>query len=96
MEQSVGWRKNAIAFTNRYIEEGLRNRALTRDLEWGIEVPKEEYEDKSIYIWAENVLGYLSASKVASEKKVQVLNSFGAQIRSTIMCMEKIIFLFIR
>lgn len=96
VEQSVGWRKNAIAFTNRYIEEGLRDRALTRDLEWGIEVPKEGYEDKSIYIWAENVLGYLSASKVASEKKVQVLNSFGAQIRSTIMCMEKIIFLFIR
>lgn len=68
VEQSVGWRKNAIAFTNRYIEEGLRDRALTRDLEWGIEVPKEGYEDKSIYIWAENVLGYLSASKVASEK----------------------------
>lgn len=35
LEQSVGWRKNAIAFTNRYIEEGLRDRALTRDLEWG-------------------------------------------------------------
>ena len=34
----------------------------------GIEVPKEGYEDKTIYIWTENVLGYLSASKVASEK----------------------------
>ena len=63
------WRKNAIAFTNRYIEEGLRDRALTRDLEWGIEVPKEGYENKTIYIWAENVLGYLSASKVAAERR---------------------------
>ena len=63
------WRKNAIAFTNRYIDEGLRDRALTRDLEWGIQVPKEGYENKTIYIWAENVLGYLSASKVAAERR---------------------------
>lgn len=62
------WRKNAIAFTERYINEGLRDRALTRDLAWGIQVPKEGYEEKTIYIWAENVLGYLSASKEAAEK----------------------------
>lgn len=63
------WRKNAITFTNRYIDDGLRDRALTRDLEWGIQVPKEGYDNKTIYIWAENVLGYLSASKVAAEKR---------------------------
>lgn len=61
------WRKNTIAFTNKYIDGGLRDRALTRDLEWGIQVPKEGYEDKTIYIWAENVLGYLSASKLAAD-----------------------------
>ncbi len=63
------WRKNAIAFTKRYIDDGLRDRALTRDLEWGIRVPKEGYENKTIYIWAENVLGYLSASKAAAGKR---------------------------
>ncbi len=63
------WRRNAIAFTNRYIDDGLRDRALTRDLEWGINVPKKGYENKTIYIWAENVLGYLSASKVAAEAR---------------------------
>ena len=63
------WRKNAAAFTNRYIREGLRDRALTRDLEWGIPVPKAGYESKTIYIWAENVLGYLSASKTAAEER---------------------------
>ena len=63
------WRKNAIAFTNRYISEGLRDRALTRDLEWGIEVPRKGYENKTIYIWAENVLGYLSASKMAADAR---------------------------
>lgn len=63
------WRKNAIAFTNRYLDEGLRDRALTRDLEWGIPVPKEGYENKTIYIWAENVLGYLSAGRTAAEER---------------------------
>lgn len=63
------WRKNAIAFSNRYINEGLRNRAITRDLDWGIDVPKIGYEDKKIYIWAENVLGYLSASKIVANRR---------------------------
>ncbi len=66
MKQHSQWRKNAIAFTKRYIDEGLRDRAITRDLEWGIEVPYSGYEDKRIYIWAENVLGYISASEEVS------------------------------
>lgn len=61
--------ENAVAFTNRYIEEGLRDRALTRDLAWGIPVPRAGYEKKTIYIWAENVLGYLSASRSAAKKQ---------------------------
>lgn len=66
VEDHPKWRRNAIAFTNRYLEEGLRDRALTRDLEWGICVPHPDYDKKTIYIWAENVLGYLSASKTAA------------------------------
>lgn len=57
------WKDNAVKFTQRYIEEGLRDRAITRDLDWGIHIPKEGYENKKIYIWAENVLGYLSSNK---------------------------------
>jgi methionyl-tRNA synthetase len=63
------WRKNAIAFSRRYINEGLRDRAVTRDLDWGIDVPMEGYEDKKIYIWAENVLGYLSMSKTVAAQR---------------------------
>lgn len=63
------WRKNAVSFTKRYIHEGLRDRALTRDLEWGIDVPLEGYDGKTIYIWTENVLGYLSASKCVAEER---------------------------
>ncbi len=69
VNEASGWRKNAISFTNRYLNEGVRDRALTRDLEWGIEVPRDGYEKKTIYIWAENVLGYLSASKCACEEQ---------------------------
>ncbi|SDB24374.1 methionine--tRNA ligase [Butyrivibrio sp. INlla16] len=69
VDNEVNWRKNAISFTNRYIDEELRDRALTRDLEWGIPVPKEGYEKKTIYIWAENVLGYLSAAKQVTDRE---------------------------
>lgn len=65
VDNHPNWRKNAISFTNRYINEGLKDRALTRDLDWGIDVPKQGFEDKKIYIWAENVLGYISASQLA-------------------------------
>lgn len=69
VETHSHWRKNALAFTNRYINEGLRDRAVTRDLDWGVDVPKEGYEDKKIYIWAENVLGYLSQSYEVCQKR---------------------------
>lgn len=69
LKSHPGWRKNAISFTQRYIDEGLRDRAITRDINWGIDVPKEGYENKKIYIWAENVLGYLSASKKVCEER---------------------------
>ncbi|MBE5922279.1 MAG: methionine--tRNA ligase [Lachnospiraceae bacterium] len=76
------WRKNAIAFTKRYINEGLRDRAITRDLDWGIDVPKEGYEEKKIYIWAENVLGYLSAIAVlCTENDIDFKEVFGENAR---------------
>lgn len=78
LEAHPNWRKNAIAFTKRYIDEGLRDRAITRDLDWGIDVPLDGYECKKIYIWAENVLGYLSASKrVCDEKELSFEELFG-------------------
>ena len=76
------WRKNAIAFTKRYIDEGLRDRAITRDLTWGIDVPKDGYLDKKIYIWAENVLGYLSATSVlCKEQNLDFKDVYGENSR---------------
>lgn len=65
------WRKNAVSFSRRYIDEGLRDRAVTRDLDWGIDVPKAGFEGKKIYIWAENVLGYLSMSYAVAKERGQ-------------------------
>ena len=77
-----GWRRNAQAFTRRYLDEGLRERALTRDLDWGVPVPKAGYEDKRIYIWAENVLGYLSQSaQVCRERGIGFDALWGAEAK---------------
>ena len=52
-----------LNFTTRYLEEGLKDRAITRDIEWGVPVPLEGFEHKRIYVWFEAVIGYLSATK---------------------------------
>jgi len=57
------WRTNVLNFTTRYLEDGLKDRAITRDIDWGVPVPLEGYEGKRIYVWFEAVIGYLSASK---------------------------------
>ncbi|MBQ8640123.1 MAG: methionine--tRNA ligase [Lachnospiraceae bacterium] len=76
------WRKNAASFTRRYLDEGLHDRAITRDLDWGIDVPKEGYDSKKIYIWAENVLGYLSASaRLCEEREIPFREVFGENAR---------------
>jgi methionyl-tRNA synthetase len=61
--REAGWRPNVLNLTQRYLKEGLRDRAITRDIDWGVAVPVEGYEDKRIYVWFEAVIGYLSASK---------------------------------
>jgi methionyl-tRNA synthetase len=57
------WRPNVYALTQRYLKEGLKDRAITRDIGWGVPVPLEGYENKRIYVWFEAVIGYLSATK---------------------------------
>lgn len=64
-----GWRDNAQKIVNRYLDEGLRDRAVTRDLNWGVDVPLEGYEDKKIFVWIEAVMGYLTASMKCLEER---------------------------
>jgi len=61
-EQSQ-WRPNVYNLTQRYLNEGLKDRAITRDIDWGVVVPLDGFEGKRLYVWFEAVIGYLSATK---------------------------------
>ena len=62
-KQSKLWRNNAIQLSERYLKGGLHDRAVSRDLANGVNVPVKGYEDKKIYVWIEAVSGYFSASQ---------------------------------
>jgi methionyl-tRNA synthetase len=55
-------RPNVKAFTKNWLDEGLHDRAITRDMSWGVPIPLEGWDDKVIYVWFDAVIGYLSAS----------------------------------
>ncbi|MCD6230492.1 MAG: methionine--tRNA ligase [Dehalococcoidia bacterium] len=57
------WKHNVLGTTRKLLKEGLKDRAITRDMDWGIPVPIEGFNHKCIYVWFEAVIGYLSASK---------------------------------
>lgn len=62
-ERSSYWRPNVMRQSLGQIKaNGLRGRAITRDLTWGIPVPLDEWDGKCLYVWFEAVIGYLSAS----------------------------------
>lgn len=56
------WRDNTKNFTMNWLRSGLKDRAITRDMTWGIPIPLDGYEGKCIYVWFEAVTGYLSTS----------------------------------
>ncbi len=58
------WRTNTVLFTQNWLKQGLRGRAITRDLDWGVPVPIDDpaYANKRIYVWFDAVIGYYSAS----------------------------------
>ena len=62
VKQQTHWRPNVLNFTRRFLEDGLKDRAITRDLTWGVPIPLDGYEGKRIYVWFEAVSGYLSAA----------------------------------
>lgn len=63
IKEQTHWRNNVVSTTWKFLNEGLKDRAITRDLNWGVTVPQPGFEHKRIYVWIEAVIGYLSASK---------------------------------
>lgn len=62
LESQTHWRPNVQHFVRNFIQDGLKPRPVSRDLEWGIPLPIPGYEHKVMYVWFEAVIGYLSAS----------------------------------
>lgn len=70
-DNEENWRKNAVKESQKYLNLGVIDRAATRQLDWGVEVPVDGYEDKRIYVWIEAVLGYLTAAeKVCQDRNI--------------------------
>ena len=64
LDEKEGWRPHVINWAKSFVKDGLQDRAITRDLDWGIEIPVDDLgSGKKIYVWFEAVIGYLSASK---------------------------------
>jgi len=57
------WAKNSLQMTQAWIRDGLQERAITRDLKWGIPVPRAGFENKVFYVWFDAPIGYISISK---------------------------------
>ena len=58
-----GWKENVLRYCISWFKEGLQDRAVTRDLSWGVPVPVPGYESKVLYVWFDAVLGYISSGK---------------------------------
>lgn len=63
------WANNAIQMTQAWIRDGLRERAITRDLKWGIPVPKPGFEKKVFYVWFDAPIGYISITACLADEK---------------------------
>ena len=57
------WKTNVLGQVKSWIDDGLKPRAVTRDLSWGIPVPVEGGENKVLYVWFDAPIGYISATK---------------------------------
>jgi len=69
MNEKYGWKENVLQYCRGWFKEGLKERAITRDLDWGIKVPVDSAAGKVIYVWFEAVLGYISSTKEYSQLK---------------------------
>ncbi len=61
--KSESWRKTVWPFVDSLTKEGLHDRAITRDLDWGIDVPLPEAKGKKLYVWFDAPIGYVSNTK---------------------------------
>ncbi len=68
MSTKTDWKENVKQYVYSWFKEGLQDRAVTRDLHWGVKVPIQGAEGKVIYVWFDALLGYISSTKEWAQK----------------------------
>ncbi|MBT7305678.1 MAG: methionine--tRNA ligase [Bacteroidetes bacterium] len=68
-EHKKDWKTNVYGQCKSWIDDGLRPRAVTRDLDWGIPVPAPDADGKVLYVWFDAPIGYISATKQWAKKQ---------------------------
>ena len=63
LEEHKDWKRNVYGQCKSWLEKGLQPRAMTRDLDWGVQVPIAEAEGKVLYVWLDAPIGYISTTK---------------------------------
>lgn len=68
VESHTEWPTTTLSIARKWLKEGLRERAITRNLKWGIDVPLEGYDDLVFYVWFDAPNGYISMTKTWAEQ----------------------------
>jgi methionyl-tRNA synthetase len=89
-----GWPTNAIAVTQAWLANSLKERCISRDLKWGTPVPREGFTDKVFYVWFDAPIGYISmtqglASYIGDDARVGVPDADVAALKLARMELEK-------
>ena len=63
VDHSKDWKTNVLGQVKSWLDDGLKPRAVTRDLDWGIDVPVDGAEGKKLYVWFDAPIGYISSTK---------------------------------
>ena len=63
INSKTDWKPNVVNYCKGWFKTGLQDRAITRDLEWGVPLPMEGFDGKVIYVWFEAPMGYISITK---------------------------------
>ena len=69
IKEKTYWKPNVLGQVKSWLTEGLADRAVTRDLSWGVPVPLEEAKGKVLYVWFDAPIGYISATKEWAAEK---------------------------
>lgn len=69
LDTRENWKPNVMGQVKSWLNDGLNDRAMTRDLKWGVPVPVEGFENKVLYVWFDAPIGYISATKEWAEKQ---------------------------